>query len=175
MEGRGQGLRSVVMAVFAAMLCFSAASARAEEPAYLSVGVGEYDIFHNNQAGDFFMEYRAQRVWVIHPKLGVEFTTDVAVFGYGGFHFDIPLAKKIVMVIGSAVGYYSDGNGKKLGNNVEFRSGGEFNYQFSNGPRLGVGLVHISNAGLGTHNPGTEILSLVYSIPLSRVHENAPH
>lgn len=163
------------MAVIAAMICFSAASARAEDTAYLAVGVGEYDIFHNNQAGDFFMEYRAQQVWVIHPKLGVEFTTDGAVFGYGGFHFDIPLGKKIVMVIGSAVGYYSDGNGKKLGNNVEFRSGGEFDYQFSNGPRLGVGLVHISNAGLGTHNPGTEILSLVYSIPLSRVHANAQH
>lgn len=168
-------MRSIVMAVIAAMICFSAASARAEDPAYLTAGVGEYDIFHNNQAGDFFMEYRAQRVWVIHPKLGVEFTTDGAVFGYGGFHFDIPLGKKIVMVIGSAVGYYSNGSGKNLGNSVEFRSGGEFDYQFSNGPRLGVGLVHISNAGLGIHNPGTEILSLVYSIPLSRVHENAQH
>ncbi len=163
------------MAVIAAMICFSAASAQAEEPAYLTAGVGEYDIFHNNQAGDFFMEYRAQRVWIIHPKLGVEFTTDGAVFGYGGFHFDIPLTQKIVMVIGSAVGYYTNGNGKDLGNHVEFRSGGEFDYQFSNGPRLGVGLVHISNAGLGNRNPGTEILSLVYSIPLSRSHENAQH
>ncbi|MFZ0692710.1 MAG: hypothetical protein WAN51_00915, partial [Alphaproteobacteria bacterium] len=68
-------MRSIVMAVIAAMICFSAASAQAEEPAYLTAGVGEYDIFHNNQAGDFFMEYRAQRVWIIHPKLGVEFTT----------------------------------------------------------------------------------------------------
>ncbi len=165
-------VRFTIAAASVAALCVLAGAAQAagdsapaEDPPYVKVGIGEYDIFHDNQAGDFDVEYRFQRLWVFRPVLGVELTTDSAVYGYGGFNFKIPLGEKFLALIGTAVGAYSNGNGKDLGSAVEFRSGAEFDYQFSNGPRLGIAIHHISNAGLGSDNPGTEILSLVYSFP----------
>lgn len=97
-------VRHLMAAALGAALVFTAATARAEEPAFVTLGLGEYDIFHNDQAGDFMLEYRADRWWIIHPKLGLEFTTDGAFFAYGGFNFDIPMGNHFVLTLGSAVG-----------------------------------------------------------------------
>ena len=64
-------------------------------------------------------------------------------------------------------GYYDDGNGKKLGNNIEFRTTLEISYEIKNGNRLGFSFGHISNANIGDKNPGVEILSLSYQIPIN--------
>ena len=58
-----------------------------------------------------------------------------------------------------------DGNEIKLGNRVQFRSGGDIYYRFKNNVRVGVGFYHISNAGLGEQNPGAEQAILKYQIP----------
>ncbi len=157
---------SILAAVGAALLWAAAGPARAEDPAYLRGGVGIYDIFHHNTAGDFDIEYQTDRIWYIRPVAGFEFTTDSATYFYGGFNFDIPVGSHIVIELGSAVGHYSNGNGKNLGNTVEFRSGGEIALRLRNQARLGLALHHISNAHLGNHNPGTEILGITYSIPM---------
>ena len=62
-------------------------------------------------------------------------------------------------------GIYDDGNGTKLGNNIEFRTTIEVSYQLKNKNRIGFSLGHISNANLGDKNPGVEIISLSYQIP----------
>lgn len=157
---------SILAAVGAVLLWAAAGPARAEDPAYLRGGVGVYDIFHNNTAGDFDIEYQTDRIWYIRPVVGFEFTTDAATYFYGGFNFDIPVGSHIVIELGSAVGHYSNGNGKDLGNAVEFRSGGEIALRLRNQARLGLALHHISNAHLGNHNPGTEIIGVTYSIPM---------
>ena len=61
-------------------------------------------------------------------------------------------------------GYYQDGNGKKLGNSIEFRTTLEISYQLKNSNRIGLSLGHISNANLGGNNPGVEILSISYQV-----------
>ena len=48
-----------------------------------------------------------------------------------------------------------DGDQIRMGNTLEFRSGGDFMYRFRNNVRVGVGVFHISNAGLGYRNPGS--------------------
>ena len=63
------------------------------------------------------------------------------------------------------VGYYDDGNGKKLGNKIEFRTTLEISYEMQNKNRIGFSFSHISNANLGNKNPGVEIISLSYQIP----------
>ena len=60
------------------------------------------------------------------------------------------------------LGYYDDGNGKKLGNKIEFRTTLEMSYQLKNDDRIGISLGHISNANIGDKNPGVEIISLSY-------------
>jgi len=165
-------VRTSIATALGAAVLLTAAAARAEDPAYLTPSVGIYDIFHNNTAGDFSLEYRADRLWIIHPKVGLEATTDSAVYVYGGFNFDIPIGQRLVLTLGSAVGHYSNGNGKDLGNAVEFKSGAEFAFRMKNRVRIGVGLYHISNAGLSSHNPGTEILELTYSIPFGHLFQH---
>ena len=63
------------------------------------------------------------------------------------------------------VGYYEDGSGKKLGNEIEFRSTLEVSYKINNDDRIGLSFGHISNANLGDKNPGSEIISISYHIP----------
>lgn len=162
-------MRLVISGLVAAIVLLVGTPARAQEDwSYMAVGVGEYDIFHNDQAADVSLEYRARRLWILRPKLGAEFTSDGAFYGYGGLHFDVPLGQKFIFSFGSAVGYYAKGGGKDLGSEIEFKSVVEFDYQFSNGPRLGLQLSHLSNAGIGDKNPGTEVLSLIYAFPLNR-------
>ena len=63
------------------------------------------------------------------------------------------------------VGYYNDGSGKKLGNEIQFRTGLEISYKLSNNNRIGLSFSHISNANLGDKNPGVEVLSISYHVP----------
>ena len=71
---------------------------------------------------------------------------------------------------GAGVGAYSEGNGKDLGHAIEFRTQVEFARRLRNDARIAIALSHISNASLGDENPGAEILSLYYSIPVGSTH-----
>ena len=62
-------------------------------------------------------------------------------------------------------GYYDDGNGKKLGNVIEFRTTLEISYEMQNKNRIGLSFSHISNANIGNKNPGANIISLSYQVP----------
>ena len=62
-------------------------------------------------------------------------------------------------------GYYDDGDGKKLGNEIEFRTTLEISYQLKNSDRVGISFGHISNANIGDKNPGVEIINLSYQKP----------
>ena len=126
------------------------------------------------------------RVGFIEPVAGVETTTDGAYYIYGGFNIDILIGRRWVISPGFAVGYFSKGSGKDLGAKTEFHSGAEIAYRFDDRSRLGLALHHISNAGITKHNPGTEIISVTYSIPVGRVfnsnegrfrerHSRSPH
>lgn len=144
------------------------------DPAYITLGVGGYDVLQNDDtAVDFRLEYRHNKgLWIFKPWAGVEVTTDGAVYGVAGIHSDIHLGDRVVITPSFGVGAYHDGNGKELGSVVEFRSQVELAYVFENQNKLGVAIGHISNAGIGDDNPGTEIVNLYYSIPLGKVFPN---
>ena len=155
----------------AAALCAAlwAANARAADPAFIMMGVGVFDVFHHQQAGDFRFEFRGDRVGFIEPVAGVETTTDGAYYIYGGFNIDILIGHRWVFSPGFDVGHFSPGSGQVLGAKLEYHSGAEFAYRFDDRSRLGIALHHISNAGLTKHNPGTEIISITYSYPIGRI------
>ena len=58
------------------------------------------------------------------------------------------------------------GNSKDLGYLLQFRSQIEFAWRIDGGTRLGLSLNHISNAGLGTQNPGSETIALSLIMPV---------
>lgn len=135
----------------------------------LAVGGGIFDVFGDDTAGEFRLEYRfAPQWWQIHPFVGATATTDGGLYGFGGLGLDIDLGTHFVVTPSLAAGLYHDGSGKDLGSPLEFRSALEFAYRFDNRSRLGVVFSHISNAGLEDENPGAESLVLMFTLPFGR-------
>jgi hypothetical protein len=158
-------------AIGAACFAFLSVPAHADNVDRLSVGVGYFDVFDNEEAVDFRVDYRPGTpiIWELRPWLGAEVTSDGSLWGGAGFLYDFHLTSNWLLTPSIGAGLYSDGDGKDLGSAVEFRSMIELGYQFNNASRVSVGLSHLSNAGIGDDNPGTEILSLYYHMPISWV------
>ena len=105
----------------------------------------------------------------IKPLLGFLGTTENAYYGYFGLSTDLYFfdCKCFLLSPSLAVGGYEDGDQIRLGHTLEFRSGGDISYRFKNNVRVGVGIFHISNAGLGYRNPGSEQIIFKYHIPFN--------
>ena len=150
-------------------------------------GFGIYDIkfdgSEKNQATDFRYEYRSDKslldigpeednFFFLKPFFGLEFTNDTASYFLTGIYFEDNVGEllegnesKFYFTPSFGVGIYDDGSGKKLGNDLQFRTSLEVSYELKNKNRIGISLSHISNANLGDKNPGVEILSFSYHIP----------
>ena len=156
-------------ALFAALA--GAGSARAgEDPGYLIINAGAFDFHRDTSAAQFGAQYRmGERLWIIKPVVGIFGTSDGAVYGYGGFGIDLYFGKCkcVIFTPDFAVGYFDKGDGKDLGNEVEFRSGGEISYRFKDRSRIGIAIHHLSNASLSGSNPGEESFMANYSIPIN--------
>ena len=105
---------------------------------------------------------RRRAVEVI-PVLGAVYTSHDAAYGYVGGRVELWLAPRWLLTPSIAAGAYSDGFDKNLGHGLEFRTALELAYLLGDGARLGIALYHLSNAGLGNLNPGSESLVLTYS------------
>ena len=150
-------------------------------------GIGIYDIkfdgSETNQSTDFRYEYRSNdsifdigpkedNFFFLKPFLGFEYTNDSASYFLTGIYLEDNLGKlfdgeenKYYFTPSLGVGIYNDGSGKKLGNDIQFRTSLEVTYELKNKNRIGVSFSHISNANLGDKNPGVEILNLSYHMP----------
>ena len=150
-------------------------------------GIGYYDIKFDGSdtqgAADFRYEKRLDKSLLkigpesydffdIKPFIGFEGTSDLATFLLAGIYFDnnagtlfVGESTNFLFTPSFGFGVYNDGDGKKLGNNIQFRTTLEISYQFSDKKRIGLSFGHISNANLGGINPGVEIISLSYQIP----------
>ena len=154
---------------------------------YDVLGLGIYDVKFDGSSSNYSTDIRYERrfdntlvdigpeednFFYLKPFIGIEATTDSAFYFLGGIYLEDNLGK---LLIGKAnkwnftpsfgLGYYEDGNGKKLGNILEFRTTLELSYQLKNDDRIGFSLGHISNANIGNKNPGVEIISLSYQKP----------
>ena len=150
-------------------------------------GIGLYDVkfdgSEKNQATDFRYEYRSDKTlfdigpkednfFFLKPFFGVEYTNDSASYFLTGIYIEDNLGElfegdksKFFFTPSFGAGIYNDGSGKKLGNDLQFRTSFELSYELNNKNRIGVSFSHISNANLGDKNPGVEILSFSYHIP----------
>lgn len=144
------------------------AGARAQDDALISGGIGYFDFDDDDDAVDFRLEYRGGRKFFgfVKPWLGAEATSEGALFGVGGIHADFALGDHFVLTPSFGAGLYHEGGGKDLGNTVQFRSQLELGYQWDSGHRLSLAISHISNASLGDDNPGAEIISVYYHVPV---------
>ena len=156
-----------ILAAVAVIALASPAFAGAGE--HLSVYGGQFEISDDvNDSAMLGAEYRfADQFNGLRPVLGVMANADSGAYVYGGAYWDLPLGTApFVISPGFAVGAYNEGASKDLGSTLEFRSTLEVAYEFDSGHRLGVAISHLSNAGIGDSNPGTETVQAVYSYPL---------
>ena len=150
-------------------------------------GIGIYDVkfdgSEKNQATDFRYEYRSDKslldigpeednFFFLKPFFGIEYTNDSASYFLSGIFIEDNLGElfegdksKFFFTPSFGAGIYDDGSGKKLGNDLQFRTSLEVSYELKNKNRIGISFSHISNANLGDKNPGVEILSFSYQIP----------
>lgn len=158
----------IILAVIGLALAISATPALADDVNRITTGIGYYDVFDDHDAADFRIEYRPGKsmLWELRPWMGLEVTSDAGVWGGAGFLYDFYLGNNWVLTPSLGAGLYADGSGKDLGSVIEFRSMMELGYQFENTSRVSAGISHISNASIGDDNPGTEIISLYYHIPV---------
>jgi lipid A 3-O-deacylase len=141
------------------------------DPPRIVIGGGAFDVIPEHHPGSgttgmALSEIRfGDQLWIISPFIGALGTGNGAAFGYVGFGFDIHFPYNLILTPSFAGGYSESGHGINLGYWWEFRSGAELDYRFADQRRLGVGFYHISNAGLGNHNPGVELVAAVLTTP----------
>lgn len=164
----GLGGKSARLLLLSVLLAMAPAAARAgDEPAFLAFGVGGFDVNKRRDPAVLAgVEYRSDwKLWQFKPIVGVMGTSDAAGYVYAGIMLDIFWGRRVVTSFSFAPGAYFEGSGKDLGHVVEFRSQAEIAYRFDDRSRLGLAINHLSNAGLGDDNPGTEQLVLTYAMP----------
>ena len=150
-------------------------------------GVGIYDVKFDGSSSNYATDLRYERrfdntlidigpeednFFYLKPFAGIELTADSAFYLISGIYIEDNLGELMTgeennwnFTPSFGAGYYDDGNGKKLGNKIEFRTTLEFSYQLKNNDRIGISFGHISNANIGNKNPGAEIISLSYQKP----------
>ncbi len=149
-------------------------------------GIGFYDVkfdgSEEDPATDFRYERRFDRSLLeigpqsydffnLKPFAGFELTSDSATYFLTGVYLEDNVGtlftgdeSNIIFTPSFGAGYYDDGDGKKLGNNIEFRTTFELSYELKNNNRIGISFGHISNANIGDKNPGAEVISFSYQV-----------
>ena len=89
----------------------------------------------------------------LSPMTGGFFTEKSAFYLYSGVQAEYELGF-LTITPSFAPGYYNYGNGKDLGYPLEFKSEVQMSFNLSDSSHLGMSYNHISNASLGTKNPG---------------------
>jgi hypothetical protein len=150
-------------------------------------GIGMYGVKFDGSSSNNAVDLRYERrfnnslinigpkednFFYLKPFAGIELTTDSAFYLISGIYLEdnfgdllTGIESNWIFTPSFGLGYYEDGDGKKLGNSIEFRTTLEVSYQLQNSDRIGISFGHISNANIGNKNPGVEIISLSYQKP----------
>ena len=160
----------IVLVVFTANTVASASNREEYEMINLSIGqVGVLDNIDGPQR--YGIEYRFKSVvspfdFDIIPAVGAAMADNDAHYIYLALKHDFYISNHWLLIPSFGLGLFKDSQDIELGNDLEFRSGIEFAYQFQNKYRAGVALFHLSNGGISSLNPGTEVIVFSFSIPI---------
>ena len=133
----------------------------------LSIFGGSYDYDDNNTSNLIGLNYHLTQndfsilnIIDINPVVGLFVTAKSASMLYSGFETNLG-GDTIFLNLSSSAGLYNNGDGKDLGNTLQFKSEINLFYSLSNSTRIGLGSHHISNAGLSSVNPGVNNYYLI--------------
>ena len=122
---------------------------------------GMFDFSDTKQAASLFgfqhqddELYRNSFLGKVSPITGGFVTNNSAFYLYSGVQWEFDVNDWISITPSFAPGYYNYGGGKDLGYPLEFKSELQMSLNFSENTQMGMSYNHISNASLGTKNPG---------------------
>ena len=151
------------------LTCFLNFSGNAEEPnipgedlgdTELNLFTGVFDWSDPKQnAGLVGLQHKSEELYresflgKLSPITGGFFTENSAFYLYTGIQAEYEIGF-LKITPSFAPGYYGQGGGKDLGYPLEFKSEIQMSVDLSESSKLGMSYNHISNASLGTKNPG---------------------
>lgn len=134
------------------------------EQSRLGVGGGTLEALDSmdNWYGQVTYEFaEIEALWGIRPTLLTMQTEEPEHYVSAGWLKEFDINDKWGWGIGNAVGFHSDDD--QLGHHIEFYSRIFVNRNLNQDAFLRLEFGHLSNAGLGERNPGTENIGLSYS------------
>ena len=114
---------------------------------------------HNQSSGLVGLQHQNEDLFrnsffgKLSPITGGFFTEKSALYLYTGVQAEYELGF-LTFTPSFAPGYYNYGSGKDLGYPLEFKSEVQMSLNLSDSTHLGMSYNHISNASLGSKNPG---------------------
>ena len=134
-----------------------------------SIFGGSYDYDDDNTSTLYGLNYHLSdnvfsffNLIDLNPVIGGFVTAKSASMFYSGFETNIG-QDSIYLNLSSSAGIYSNGDGKDLGNDLQFKSEVNLFYRLGKSSSIGLGSHHISNAGLSSVNPGTNNFYLIFN------------
>ena len=126
----------------------------------INLFTGMFDFSDNNQASGLVGVqhqndelYRKSFLGRLSPITGGFITESNAFYLYTGVQAEYEIGF-LKITPSFAPGFYSDGDGKDLGHPLEFKSEIQVSLDLSENTNIGMSYNHISNASLGSKNPG---------------------
>ena len=161
------GMRKSVLSILTILLvvCFVNFKSLADEnlkekETELNVFTGLFDFSdHKQKAGLIGLQHQNEDLFrksflgKLSPITGGFLTDNSAFYFYTGVQAEYELGF-LTITPSFAPGYYNEGDGKDLGYPLEFKSEIQISFDLSDTSHLGMSYNHISNASLGTKNPG---------------------
>lgn len=145
------------------------AGVEAPRPEYLTLGAGFNEAFDGGENAFASVELRFTPVFVgLRPWAYASGSDEGALLLAGGLAYTIQGDCDWSLTFGFGPGYYDRHDDVELGDDLEFMSFAEIGYRLKNDSVISLRLAHVSNGSLADYNPGTELISLQYSIPLGR-------
>ena len=131
-----------------------------QEEVEINVFTGMFDFSDPKQhAGLFGLQHQTDELWrktflgKLSPITGGFITENSAYYIYSGVQSEYDLGP-LTITPSFAPGYYNYGDGKDLGYPLEFKTEVQMSLNLSESTQFGMSYNHISNASLGTKNPG---------------------
>ena len=131
-----------------------------ENNSELNIFTGMFDFSdHKQAAGVLGLQHQNEELFrksflgKLSPVTGGFLTENSTAYLYTGVQAEYELGF-LTITPSFAPGYYHEGDGKDLGSPLEFKSEIQMTFNLSDSTHLGMSYNHISNANLGTKNPG---------------------
>jgi hypothetical protein len=142
---------------------------RRDGGAVLALTVSRFNMKHPDEGptgGGIEYRWAPLGRWKLIPGIGFTAAGDGAAYAYASLHYDFRLGRSWVLTPVFGAGAFRNGDDLDLGYGLEFKSGLELSFRIADRYRIGLLGYHLSNGSLAESNPGTEVLELVFALPL---------